>query len=1239
MGGVHAARDEPAVVQHTHKTTSSGGLLNNYRALNPLGEGGFGTVVEAERTSTGERVALKELAHLGPEALVRFKHEFRALQGLHHPNLVRLEELFEQDGRWFIAMELVEGCDWLQWVRSPDASANDNAPAVDQRRLEETLGDIARGLQALHEAGFVHCDLKPANIRVDRQGRAVLLDFGLLTQTDAEAQSTKGMGSGTVAYMAPEQAAGATVGPAADWYALGTSLYEALTGRLPFTGSRALEIMLAKQGKLPHPPSSACDRPVPGHLEALTMGLLAPDPDERADGRDVLGTVHESPPQLPPAQTHLAPKSPGVDFAGRRGELKTLEASLDRVRAGEGRQVFVEGESGIGKSALVEEFLRQVGLKHPEIVILRGRCFENESVPFKGMDGVMDSLARHLKRLPVADCGALLPRWAKVLQELFPVMGGVKPLADKRLRDIPAEPFARRRAAVATLADLFGAMCDGRPTVVVVDDIQWADPESFPLFEALAATSGLLLLATVRQRQEIPGPIQPLIDTLLAHESADVLHVRGLRRSEAREFAAQLLGLSAPPAWVTRIVDEAHGHPLFVAEIARHAQHEKLEGDLRDLTLDQVLAARIARLDDDLRLVLELIACAQSPKAVAQLKAAALETNAPDVLAALKAQHLIRSGSRGLVQCYHDKVRAVALSGLKEPRYRELHRRWAQALCTGDEPDPAEVGRHFDMASMAQQALPWLESGAERALSNLGFAQAESLYRRCVELGGETADNDARRRWWVGAGHACARGGRSTQAAAFYRQAASLSDHGERVQLRVSAAQHLLQSAQVEEGLTAAREALRDVGIGMPATEGAGLRAVLWSRLKLKLRGLSFTPADDELPEQDRLALDALEALTAPVSCVQLFVGAALSCQHLTRALQTGDRSHTARALASEAYMQIMQQPERYGTEQARFDQATELARESNNPATVAVVALRRGSAAQFAGDTELAEALVEEAMTRMVRDCPGEPWILTTVRMTQASYWAVTGAHAKLADTVSTWIAEAQERGDRFAQTALSTMGAGYLRWLRQDEPHRGLLELERVMEYWPKEPFSQAQLLELITGVALRTYGGGSTAWTWVDPKREQLDRVPVLKGGLTRDIWMGVLAGSALAHLASPTGRGDARAHRALKRACTVLARANGFYGVAGKVIVAQRHALQGEREQALALARDARGRLASIRHFSQHGAAYLEGLLLAGGEGKALREGALSAFSEQGYVNPRAALQMYLPSLDGLQELFG
>src|SRR5262249_37817328 len=262
----------------------------------------------------------------------------------------------------------------------------------DEARLRMALVQLASGLAALHAANKVHRDVKPSNVLVTGEGRGVVLDFGLASDVDAASASRV---AGTLAFMAPEQAAQSRVGPAADWYSVGSMLYLALTGLLTHEGLPD-EVLEGKRNRPPTPPRKI-DPAVPADLDALCMDLLRAEPAARPNAQQVLERLH--------APRSTAAATPRI-FLGRERELRVLDA---RARSGAAGVVFVHGESGIGKPTLVSEFGARLRANTPDALVLSGRCSERESVPYKALDEVVDALSRHLVRMPEDDAAALVP--------------------------------------------------------------------------------------------------------------------------------------------------------------------------------------------------------------------------------------------------------------------------------------------------------------------------------------------------------------------------------------------------------------------------------------------------------------------------------------------------------------------------------------------------------------------------------------------------------------------------------------------------------------------------------------------------------------------------------------------------------------------------------------------------------------------------------------------------------------
>ena len=255
-----------------------GRTISHYKILEKLGEGGMGVVYKAEDLKLQRPVALKFLPAraLGdPEATERFLREARAAAALQHPNICTVHEIDEEEGQTFIVMAYIDGRELA------DEIAEGPLPIA---RALDLATQTAQGLLEAHNNGTVHRDVKPANIMVTSQGRAVVMDFGLAQLASSKAKLTReGSTVGTSAYMSPEQMGGETVDRRTDIWALGVVFYEMLAGALPFRGEYEQAIQYSIVYEAPEPLRKT--RPnVPDDIEVVIEKVLAKKPDERYQG-------------------------------------------------------------------------------------------------------------------------------------------------------------------------------------------------------------------------------------------------------------------------------------------------------------------------------------------------------------------------------------------------------------------------------------------------------------------------------------------------------------------------------------------------------------------------------------------------------------------------------------------------------------------------------------------------------------------------------------------------------------------------------------------------------------------------------------------------------------------------------------------------------------------------------------------------------------------------------------------
>jgi serine/threonine protein kinase/tetratricopeptide (TPR) repeat protein len=1068
-----------------------GERLGAYELDSHLGSGGMGDVYAAHHVTTQERVALKLLSRTSPTLLYRFKREFRALADVSHRNLISLGELVVlPNGAAFFTMELVDGLPFVEYVRRRTRAGQ----LPNMVRLGRAFRQLVEGVERLHEAECVHRDLKPSNLLINREGRVVVLDFGLVSELadPDEGVSRDGQVLGTPAYMAPEQAGFGPVSPSTDYYAVGVLLFECLTGSLPFRGS-AMEILLQKQENDPPDPGRLVAG-VPPMLSDLCMRLLARESGDRPRGDEVLAMFSAETIGLVEDAVPRRTRRTRTPFIGRVTELAQLETALHDVQANATAvTVHVRGASGHGKTALISQFLTNVR-NTGDALVLRGRCLERESVPYKGVDAVVDALSAHLRRRSELDAAGFRPRHLAPLAQIFPVLSDLWNLKGSPVKRF--EPAEQRRLGLTALREIFTRLADERPLVIHIDDFQWADVDGANLLSTLVRPPdppAILLIVSFRDFASSPdvgdGERSEALTELTSAESRLGRDVRDLRLDplspdEARELAFRLL---SPEEGSMELVNDdvvrqradsfargSRGNPFYIGQMVLNEGVDAVESEPGASAPgdDRIVARRIVALAPEGRRLLAAVAVAGGPTSLAVLREVyegliQAEITWSGEIAALDdvidnlcelglltrreelGTHESSSSSGSLipvVDAAHGRIREVTVSELETEELREIHLELANALeHLGGKPEA--LAEHLEHAGEYARAAEYTERAARQAVEALAFARAVQLYRRTLGLLDmleiddqlRTVARDSRRqRLRIALAEQLVNFGRSSEAGRLLRELANEVGPEERLVFQRQAAEQLLHAGHVVEGLELSGQVLREIGEAPPRGFWASMLSFMWGRLRLKLRGRKFElRSEAAIPATQLQHIDTLMGIHKGL-VLHLELHAFVLHNRLVRlTLDAGEPRRLGTMLANEMTIVAAFGGEGQGEVHQLASQARELATRVNDLELDRVIDFQRDmveySLNRFRDATDQLCALLPR-----LDDVPGADWIRFSSVLVYSSLCMITGRWRELHRNVPQWLAAARERGNLREQVELDAYAG-------MTDLHRGDLEQAR--------------------------------------------------------------------------------------------------------------------------------------------------------------------------------------------------
>jgi hypothetical protein len=638
-----------------------------YLIERPLGRGGMSTVYRVLDEATGRRVALKRMErHADP---LRFRREFHTMKSLAHPRIVEVFDFGLAAGIPYYTLELLDGKDLRDLGRVAPAQAC------------ELLCDVASALAFLHSRRLLHRDLGPRNVRCTGEGRAKLIDFGILTTMGVTDDL-----AGTAPYMAPEIANRRPLDQRYDLFGLGALAYRILTGCHAFPSRSIAQLARLER---PPPPSSIIAE-VPPALDELVLSLLAWDPLARppsaADVIDRLSAIGGFAHRVDPEITRGWIASGAL--VGREHEIARIKLAVEAARAGDRKTVLIEAPSGAGKSRLLGELAVEAQLVGTTVVRV------NTEASDRGPYGTIHELARGLLATASSDALDCATGRAAMLARVIPELG-------RHFRVSPArpkgEPNEDRMSLQEELAGWIRDIASLRPIALLVDDVQRCDEASAAVLAALShqQVNGRLLLAFALRTDENARAPAPMAAISRAGER---LRLRGLDEADVARLCSSLFGdVSHLPRLAQWLHRAAGGSPLYTTEVARHLVDRGViryadglwsipespgQDDVPEALAD-AMDARVRALPEPARALGEALSIHGGELPLSLIVAVAESRDEQAVFAALDTleyEEVLIGAGDARWRFRHDALREALLRGLGPARRQALHLRVGETL-------------------------------------------------------------------------------------------------------------------------------------------------------------------------------------------------------------------------------------------------------------------------------------------------------------------------------------------------------------------------------------------------------------------------------------------------------------------------------------------------------------------------------------------------------------------------------
>jgi Nif-specific regulatory protein len=701
--------------------------------------------------------AIKILRHelSEPQQLLHFRTEFNTLASLQHASIVRVFDFGLLNERFpYFTMEYFPGKKISEFFDGQNWDA-----------LYDVILQIAAGLHHIHHLGIIHLDLKPSNILVDESGKAKLMDFGVAVESH---QVLDRQIRGTLQYMAPEVLRQDRVDSRADLYALGMTLYETVTGALPGYGKQPIDVIRMHLDEEIRTPSSINPR-VPEALEQIIMKLLEKDPRHRyPSAAALLQAVAAAAGKTAPAGELLVGRGElfAAPLIGRKSEVQHLTTLIHEAREGHGSGVILAGPEGMGKSRIVRDATLRAQLDGARVFC--GRCPVNRKTIYAPFFEIFHQLVTAVN--PEADVAEEIRRMLK------PVIAGAGVDASS---PVHGQKYRLYNRIVQAMQDIYGFLSvgsdtGGTPLILVIEDLQWADPSTAELFAFLigeAKHNGLLVIGSLT--------IEPGVDGAYWEQRSKevgfpIIRVDTLPESLVREHIQSLLGeQNVSDELVRWMLWESAGSPLNIRRVIDYliaheylhwtpkgwvAEMERIRGLRIPGGAASILMEKVEGLGPAARALLETASVFGEISHVDQLTQAgggrSASSSTPEeifgLLRELVKRGLLDESTDGKIVTFPQiHLRDAVYNAMTDRRRTELHLIVASVLepvyTAGSSQLLGQIAYHFARANESERGIRYSVEAGDLATRTLAHQEATEFYRVALELMDLSGVDEARK--------------------------------------------------------------------------------------------------------------------------------------------------------------------------------------------------------------------------------------------------------------------------------------------------------------------------------------------------------------------------------------------------------------------------------------------------------------------------------------------------------------